>query len=300
MRVIIPGAAGGPLDLVIRAAIEPLAANLGRPVEVVNVPGEHGENAVMALLDAPADGHTILAATPCLLITGQFLPGFPRHPRAVFAPITRIGIASVVLAVSGLRPWRNVADLMDAAHARPGELRVGTSGVGTTSHLHMEHLTRFMGLAGFLRSVHFEAGQRAQMQALAAGEIDMVFNGAPALMPLIRDDSARAIAVGSRFRSIWTPELRALPAIGEIRPQASPDAMDWCGMVARAGTPPGALRALNTAFGTILELPGVRDALMAIGVLPNPDPTPADFAAFWDSEVPARRRLIEGARFRAG
>ncbi|MDB5412064.1 MAG: transporter [Rubritepida sp.] len=300
IRLVVPYSQGGSTGG-LAALIQPaMQAALGQPVELAWIPGNSGIIGASAVLEAPADGQTLLLGSSSLFTAHTFLFGnrLPYVPRTAFAPISRVGTTSVLVAVAASRPWQTIEDVVAAIRAQPGQLKAATSGVGSIGHMLIAQITEGLGLAGAVELVHYDEGGSLQAAALVAGDVDIAIAAAPGLLPLLRAGTVRALATTGKYRAVWTPELFLVPSIDEAYPDMAMDVSDWWGLVARAGTPEPVLAAVNDALGVALEVPAVRAAMSEQGILPYPDPAPDDFGAFWDEDLPVRQRLVEvsGAR----
>ena len=297
LRVVINIGAGGANDQIGRLVSERLAARLGLRLVVENIAGQGGNSGALNVLGAPPDGRTLLFTAANAITANAFLYGaiMPFDPLRDFAPIGRAGLGTILLVVPADRPWRDFAALVAHARANPGLLTAGSSGVGTISHLYIEELNRAAEMR--IRHQAYPGGAPA-IADLLAGRIDMMFDVIPAILPHVQAGRLRALAVGSEYRAVWTPALMETPAMGELLPGKGLDATNWWAFVARAGTPPEALTALNTALGSVLEEEALRSRLQALTVLPAADPSPADFRRFWEAQMPLWRALVErsGAR----
>ncbi|WP_424812063.1 Bug family tripartite tricarboxylate transporter substrate binding protein [Roseococcus sp. YIM B11640] len=274
---------------------------LRRPVEMAWIPGNSGITGAVAMIDAPADGHSVLVASSSLLTAHEFLFGdqLPYRPRRDFAPITRIGETAVLLVVPKDKPWADLSALIAAIRARPGEVKLATSGAGSIGHLVMALLLKRLGLpADAVAYQHHDEGGSFQARAVASGTADFAIAAATGLLPLIRTGTVRALATTGKYRAVWTQELTMVPTVTEAFPQTELDVDDWWGLVARSGTPDTAITAIGAAMGTALEVPSVRAAMTELGTLPVPDPSPADFVRFLEKEFPLRQQMVEasGAR----
>lgn len=279
---------GGPL---LQAIGRAAGQELGRPVEIESVTGGAGVEAGAALLAAPAHGDTLLVSTSALF-TG--LPGvaLPFRPREDFQPITRIGMSPLVGCVPASSPWQDAAAARAALAADPGAVPLGTPGQGSLSHQCLIRIWRELTTGPMPAPRHYEAGGNVLMLALARGEVGFALLPAAAAVPGIQQGRLRPLFVTSGHRAVWTRELERVPTLAELRPDFRLEVMEWWGIVARAGLPAGDAAQLNAAFGRALEALPIRNGMLANGVLPNPDPTPEDFARFWDAELPLRQAFI--------
>jgi tripartite-type tricarboxylate transporter receptor subunit TctC len=289
---------GGPL---LQAIGRLTGQALGRPVVIESITGGAGIEAASALLAAPADGSTVLVSTSALFTSLAMLVdgGLPFRPREDFQPITRVGMAPLVACVTAASPWRDAAAARDALAANPLGARLGTPGLGSLSHQFLALLWREWLPGAMPEPRHYDAGGNVLMAALAQGEVEFGLLPAAAAVPGIQQGRVRPLFVTSRYRAVWTRELEMVPTLSEIRPEFQQDVMEWWGVMARAGTPAAEAARLNAAFGSALEALPIRTGMLAGGVLPNPDPTPEDFARFWDAELPIRQGFVRLAGLRA-
>lgn len=291
MRFVVTFPPGGSNDRVGRLLAGAMSPLLGQPIEVVNIVGDLGNRGAAAVLEAPADGHTLIVSSSNVLASNAaiFPQQTPFDPLEAFAPVGRVGIGTILLAVPAARPWRDMGALITQARANPGRIRAGTDGEGSFSHLYTLALARAAGLRFEIVHLNGGAGSAA---AVAAGEVDFNFTIASTLLPLVADGRARPLMVGSKLRAVWVPALVEIPSVEDVLPSATIDATEWWALAARAGTPPEILQALNQLlFGLLDGNEALRGALAAMAILPNPDPTPADFRTFWQADILRWREL---------
>jgi tripartite-type tricarboxylate transporter receptor subunit TctC len=147
IRLLVGFAPGGAIDIVARLIAPALAARLGQPVVVENRAGAGGNIAAEALSHAPADGHTLMLATPGpLTVSPSIYRRLPFDPEHSFAPVAQLGVILDVLAVPAARPWQSMAELLAAVRAKPGDLNFSHSGVGSGSHVGVVLLRSLTGV----------------------------------------------------------------------------------------------------------------------------------------------------------
>ena len=237
MRLVVPFAPGGAVDITGRLLAERLQPLLGQTVVVENRGGAGGNLGADAVAKGEKDGHTLLLGAASILCANKFLyrRSMPFEPLRDLAPITRVTTGTVLLVVNAERPWRSFADLVAAAKARPGVLTMGSSGTGTISHLTIEKVKKSAGVD--ITHVPYRGGGPA-IQDLLSGSIDMMFDVMPAIMPHVREGRFRALAVGSAERIGYVPELRDVPGMKELLPDAGIDMQSWYAIAAPAGVEP--------------------------------------------------------------
>ena len=239
VQLILPWPAGGQTDLTIRILAEEAEPLLGQPVVVVNKPGAAGTLVAPTLKAAEPDGHTI-GQVPITVYRHALMNHVPWDPVTDLAPILQVSGVSFGLLVPGNSPFRSVAEMIDWALKRPGELIMGSTGVGTTAHLAMEEIL----LQNNVKYVHVPyKGTADQMLAIASGQI-MAGVNSTGFAPWVEKGQLRLIATFNAARNPRWPDAPTMRELGY--PQAvytSP----W-GLSAPAGTPPAVIQKLHDVF----------------------------------------------------
>ncbi len=239
IQLIVPWPAGGGTDLSIRVLAEEAGQRLGQTVVVINRPGAAGTLVAPLLKAAAPDGHTI-GQLPLPVLRHALMNKVPWDPLTDLSPILQVSGTTFGLLVPHGSPWQKVQDLLDWARARPGELMLGSTGMGSTPHLAMEDLLGAQNIQ--YTHVPFK-GTTDQMLALASGNI-MAGMNSTGFAPWVEQGKLRLLAVFSEQRSARWPQVPTMKELGF--PQAvyhSP----W-GLVAPAGTPPAVVTQLHDAF----------------------------------------------------
>lgn len=239
VQLIVPWPAGGQTDLTIRLLAEEAEPVLGQPVVVINRPGAAGTLVAPALKAAEPDGHTI-GQVPITVYRHALMNTVPWDPVADLAPIVQVSGVSFGLLVPTASPFRSASELIEWAIRHPGELILGSTGVGTTAHLAMEEILLQHGV----RYVHVPyRGTADQMLAVAGGQI-MAGVNSTGFTPWVEKGQMRLLATFSASRNPRWPDTPTLRELGY--PQAvytSP----W-GLAAPAGTPAAVIQKLHDAF----------------------------------------------------
>ena len=292
IRLIVPIAAGGALDITARLLGERITPLLGQTVVVENRAGAGGNIGAQFVASAERDGHTIMLAAANTLAANKWLYGarMPIEPTRDLAPITRVSTGTILLVVNAQRPWRSFAELIAFARANPGRVTMGSSGTGTTSHLFIEKLKRAAGVD--ITHVPYRGGGPA-IQDLVAGNIDMMFDVMPALIPHVREGRFRALAVGSAARVAYVPGVENVPGMDELMPGQGIDAQAWYALVAPGGTPMPILARWHEAIARIIREGDLAARLTPLGFQAMTDASPEAFLAFWRQEEVAWRQLVE-------
>src|SRR3954447_24335865 len=283
VRLVVPIAAGGALDITARMLGEKLSPLLGQPVVVENRAGAGGNIGAEFVARSDKDGHTLLIGAANTLAANKYLYGsrMPIDPLKELAPITRVSTGTILLVVNAQRSWKSFAELVAAAKKDPGKITMGSSGTGTTSHLYMEMVKRVAGID--ITHVPYRGGGPA-IQDLLSGNIDMMFDVMPALMPHVREGRFRAIAVGSAGRVTYVPGLEDVPGMDELLPGKGVDAQVWYALLAPAGTPAPVLARLHDVAVQVVQAPEFGERLVPLGFQPVTDASPEAFGAFWKAE----------------
>ena len=280
IRLIVPYAAGGPIDVTVRALAERVKDTLG-PVIVDNKPGAGGNLGADLVAKAAPDGLTIgIAATATHAINPWLFAKMPYDAARDFAPITQMLRVPNVLVMNTETAQRlriqSLADLVRYAKAHPGQLNFGSGGNGSAGHLAGEMFKRAAGI--FAVHIPYNGGNPAQL-ALLSAQVDFNFDNLATAAPNIHSGKLLALAVTTAQRSSALPEI---PAMSETLKGFEIDT--WWGLVAPAGTPREVIERLNKAFTTALQAPETRSRFGALLAEPVAT-TPEQFAAFMKKEL---------------
>jgi tripartite-type tricarboxylate transporter receptor subunit TctC len=271
IRVVVTSPAGGSNDIINRTLAAKLTEYLGQPVVIDNKPGASGFVAAESVAKAAPDGHTLLAATEATLVTNPlFFAKVPYDAQRDFTPVTIAVEIDYVLLVHPSVPARSVHELIALAKAQPGRLNYASSGNGSSFHLGMELFKRLAGVD--MVHVPFK-GSALSVNAMLAGEVQVMLNGTVNGLPLAKSGKLRALAVTGAKRSPLAPELPTVAESGLPGYEMS----GWFGTVAPAGTPAAVIARLNAEYVRALHAPEVRTRLEGFGLDIVGD-TPEDMA----------------------
>ena len=290
IRLIVPYAAGGPIDATARILAERVKDTLG-PVIIDNKPGAGGNIGADAVAKAAPDGLTIgIAATATHAVNPWLYRKMPYNAASDFAPITQILRVPNVLVVNADTAQRlqinTLADLIRYAKAHPGKLNFASGGNGSAGHLAGEMFKAQAGI--FAVHIPYNGGNPAQL-ALLSGQVDFNFDNLATAAPNIRAGKLKALAVTTLQRSSFLPEV---PPVADTLKGFAIDT--WWGLVAPAGTPKDVLARLNQAFVAALEAPDTRARFAALLAEPVPT-TPEAFGAFMASERAKYATLVKAS-----
>jgi tripartite-type tricarboxylate transporter receptor subunit TctC len=282
-RIVVPYAAGGPVDFPARLLIDRLAAQTKGVFILENRPGAGGSIGLTTVVQAPSDGGTFLLTTSSVTMVPTIYPKLAFDPLRDLTSISLVTEVSISLAVRANHLVRDLADLISKAKATPGKYTFASGGVGTGNHLAGELFKKLAGID--LLHVPFR-GVAPALTALYAGDVDMLFAGTVETVTHARDGRIRVLGVGTPQR---VPELPDSPAIGEIVPGYV--ATNWYALFAPRGLPDGIATRLQAELAKTREDPALKDKAAAVGItmiLTGADVLRARIAA----EVPRWKQII--------
>jgi len=272
LRIVVPFAAGGGVDILTRVLAQHLGEALKQPVTIDNRTGAGGNVGVDAVAKSAADGYTlVMATTGTHTINPGLYKSMPFDAEKDFAPITLVASVPNLLVVNPAVPARDVRELVAHAKSQPGKLSYASFGNGTGNHLSGE---MFKAMAG-LDVVHvpYKAAPQA-VTDLIAGQTAFAFVNTPLALPHVRAGKLRALAVTGGRRSAATPEYPTMNEAGVPNYVVE----SWYGLMAPAGTPAAVVARLHKEVVAVLAKPEVREffARQGADVVTS---APAEFAA---------------------
>ncbi len=288
IHLVVPYAAGGPLDLIARALAEGVKDSLGTVV-IDNRPGAGGNIGADLVAKAAPDGRIIVMGAVATHAINPWLYGhIPYDPIRDFTPITLVAQVPNVLVMNAQTAARlkiaRVADLVAYAKAHPGQLNFGSGGNGSAGHLAGEMLKSEAGI----HAVHIAyAGAAPAQLALLGGQVDFVFDNLASAAANIRSGKLKALAVTTRSRSSTMPDLPTMIEAG----LPGFDISTWFGLFGPAHLSNEITTRLNKAFVAALGTPKVKARMAAMMADPAPT-TPAQFGAFVQSELAKYRQVV--------
>jgi len=245
IRMIIPFAPAGGTDIAARLLGEQLSAALGQQVVADNRPGANGIIAGEALRASPADGHTILVATAASFGAAPALgQKLPYDVERDFAPVAMLGLFPLVLNASPALPVSDLKGFLDLARRSPGALNYASAGVGGTNHLVFELIAEAAGIS--VAHVPYRGAALAATDVMN-GQVQAMVDSLAASLQNIEGGKLRALGVTTANRQPQLPDTPTLKEQGVdvVYP-------GWASLVVPAGTPPGAIDALNAAVNKAL------------------------------------------------
>ena len=287
VRIIVPAAPGGNLDIVARATAQKVSEGLGRAVIVENRPGANTVIGTELVARSAPDGYTLLMMSTSFLVAPLLMRDPPYDPVRDFAGVSVVATLPQMLVVHPSLPVKSVRELIALAKSRPGEVNCATSGNGSGSHLALE---RFKVAAGVrLNRIPFNGDAPAIVQ-LVGGQISVKFDNLSTSIPHVSAGRLRALGVTTPQRSELLP---AVPAIAETLPGY--EASIFNGISAPAATPRETLTRLHGEIGKFVQVPEIRSRFAQQGVELRASATPEEFSGFIRSEYPRYAKLVREA-----
>ncbi|MBV7481824.1 tripartite tricarboxylate transporter substrate binding protein [Bordetella sp. BOR01] len=273
IRLVVPFAAGGSVDVTARVLAKGLAPRLGQAVVVENRTGAAGFIGTQNVVNSPADGYSIVMASAGIISVAPYLyKDMPFDPTKDLAPITPVVDGVNVLVVRPKSPATTVGAFIDMAKAEPGKLNFGSSGVGASDYMATQ---LFMAMTDTrMTNISYRGGGPAMVDLLA-GNVDFMLSAVAPAVSQIKAGQLRALGVTSSER------LEVLPDVPTIAEAGVPgyDSVAWYGLFAPAGTPAAIIDRINRETAEVLKDPGVRKQLVDSGLLPHIS-SPQEFAAY--------------------
>ncbi len=259
IKMLVPFAAGGTVDIVARLLGVRLAEELGQPLVVENKGGAGGTIAAAMLAKSPGDGYTLMMMHQGLAFNASLYPDLPYDTLRDLAPIAHVGATPNALVVTLLLPVKTMLEFLAYARANPGGIAYGSGGIGSAGHISVELLQSLTGTK--LTHVPYK-GSGPAITDLISGQIQAMLLTMPAVMPYVKGGKVRAIATSGARRSPALPELPTIAEAGVPGYEYTP----WYGMFGPGALPKPLIARLNSAVNRALADAGVREKLAQQGL----------------------------------
>ena len=287
IRMLIGFSAGSTTDVLARTVGQKMAEAWGQQVVVDNRPGAGGISASTTVATATPDGYTLLMVSAGHAATAAMFTKLPYDTLRDFAGISRVANVPSILVVAPALGVKSVKELIALAKARPGQLNFSSPGVDSANHLAGE---LFKTLAG-IQAVHVPyKGIPEAVTAVISGSVQFNFSPVVNTLALSRDGKLLALAASTGKRSAAQPDVPTVAEAGVPGYVFDP----WFGILAPAKTPKALLARLSGEIARILQLPDVKERLLALGAEPAPT-TPEGFDAHVRAEVAKFRKIVQDA-----
>src|SRR5712691_452166 len=288
IRIVVPLAAGGNVDIVARALAEPISKSLGQPVVVENRPGASSLVGTQFVAKSAADGYTLLAMANTFATVPLIVPDPGYDPLKDFAGVTQTCLVPQVLVVNPSLPAQSVRELIALARAQPGGISYATSGNGSTGHMAAELFNRQAGVK--MLHVPYKGNSQALVDVIG-GQVAMMFDQVSTSAPQIKAGKVRALAVTSLKRSPLLPEV---PTVDESGMPGFDD-ITFNGLVAPAGTARAILARLQQAVAKAVSDAELYKRFIERGIELKASGSPEEFSAHIKAEFEKKGRLAREA-----
>jgi len=290
VRIILPQAAGGAVDVALRPIAQKLTEALGQSVVVDNRPGANGGIGTEIVARATPDGYTLLMGNSGPLTVNPVLyKKLPYDPVKDFAPITQGTSYMYVLVVPAAMPVTGLADFVALLKAKPGQMTYGSTGIGGGNHLAGELFNLMTGT----QSIHVPyTGSAAALAALLGGQLNYMFDTVITAVPHLRAGRLRGIGVTALRRASSLPEVPTLDELG----LKGFELTQWQAVVAPAGTPKPVVNLLYREVARALKMPDVVERLATQGGNELVGNTPEEFAQVIKNDLAKYAKLVKAAK----
>jgi len=286
VRIVVPFTPGGGLDIQARLFGKKFYETLGQTFVIENRTGAGGLIGAEAVARAAPDGYTVLFSSASLAVNVSLYKKLAFDPVKDFDPVSWVSSVPLVLVVHPSVPVKNVPELVALAKKRAGQFNASSNGVGTTSHLSIEMLKQYAGVA--VTHVPYKGGGPATT-AVLSGEVDIAFVPVLSAQPFMKSGKVKVLAVTTAKRSSILPDV---PTMKSFYPEFESD--NWYAFFVPAGTPQDIVTKLNAEILKALKAPDVIDYLSHDGADPVGS-TPAELAANYRREIVKYAKLIKAA-----
>jgi tripartite-type tricarboxylate transporter receptor subunit TctC len=289
VRWVVPYPPGGATDIIARLIGNRLSERLGQQFIIENKPGAGNNIGTEAVVNAPADGYTILLVNPANAVNASLYAKLPFNFMRDIAPIAGFARVPNIMVVNPNVPAKTVAEFIEYAKANPGKINMASSGNGTSVHLTGELFKAMTGVQ--MQHVPYR-GSALALTDMLSGQVQVMFDNMPSVISHVKSGGVRALAVSTASRS---PELPDVPTIDET--VKGFEASAWFGMGAPKGTPQEIIAKLNKEVGEILAEPALKARIAEMGGVPITG-SPAEFGALVQAETDKWEKVVKfaGAR----
>jgi tripartite-type tricarboxylate transporter receptor subunit TctC len=286
---VVPFAPGGGTEFLARLLGQRLEQRLGKPFVIENRPGGGGVIGALSVARAAPDGYTILMApAPVMAINAALHKKLPYDPAVDFVPVALVVATPYVLVVAPSLPVQSVADLVELAKAKGGQLSFASAGLGTPHHLFAQLFKSMTGVE--MTHVPYR-GSVPALSDVAAGHVQLMFCDIPPALSLINEGKVRALGVSTKER------VAALPGVSSIAEQglAGFDSASWQMVVAPAATPEDVVQRLHAEIKDLMVQPEIKEYASKMGLLPIDTPSVPSLRVFVQTEIARWGKVVEQA-----
>ncbi|HEV2008127.1 MAG TPA: tripartite tricarboxylate transporter substrate binding protein [Burkholderiales bacterium] len=291
VRLIVPFAAGGNVDITARQIAPGVSELLGQNLIVDNRVGAGGIIGAEVVAKSAPDGYTLMmGSNSTVSVAPSLYPKLSYHPVRDFAPISLVATTPFVLVVHPSVPAKTVKELIALAKSRPGKMTMASGGTGSSNHLVGELFQSLTG-AKFTHIPYKGAGPAGV--DLMAGQVDLLFDQLSSSVGPIKSGKIRPLAVTSRARAAVFPHIPTMKEAGV----ADYEVTNITGVLAPAGTPADIINKLNAAILKVLSLAATKERFAGIGLEPAPG-TPEQFSAYIKEDFARWTKVVKEANIK--
>jgi|CryBogDrversion2_11_1035321.scaffolds.fasta_scaffold00947_2 tripartite-type tricarboxylate transporter receptor subunit TctC len=291
IRMVVPYAAGGAVDVLGRPVAQRMSELLGQPVIIDNRPGANATLGTDNVARSPADGYSIVLTSIVHYLVPYFSKNVPYDTFKDFTPISSIAVTPNILAVHPSLGVNNMKEFIEYARKNPEKLFYGTTGVGSTHHLAGILLAQMANIN--IEHLPYKGGNPTITDAIG-GQIPMVILTSPTILPYSKTGKLKALAIIEGKRSKTLPDL---PTIGETVPgYAIPDL--WLGVLGPAGMNKAVVDKLNTSLRQAVNTPEVKQKLEAFGFEVTGTANADEFANSLKGDMEVFKKIIVTANIK--
>ena len=288
IRIIVPFAAGGNVDITARLVAPGLSDALGQPVVVENKPGAGGTIGADLVAKSQPDGYTLLmGSNSTFSVAPSLYPNHPYNPLRDFSPVITIASAPFVLVTNPAGSAKTAAELVAQAKANPGKLTMASAGTGSSNHLVGELFQEISG-ARFTHIPYKGSGQA--LTDLMGGQVDLHFDQITSASSHIQAGKLKALMVTAPQRVPMLPDVPTAAESGYARFQAT----NVTGLIAPAGTPREIIDKLNAATQKVIAQAAVREKFAGLGA-ETVGGTPEEFGVYIKDDFAKWTRIVKDA-----
>jgi tripartite-type tricarboxylate transporter receptor subunit TctC len=289
IRMVVPYPPGGATDAMSRLAAQKIQEKLGVTVVVENRSGANGQVGSQAVLQAGADGYTILGSASIHVMARSVMRNVPYDPVADFVPLARTARGPLVMVMSPQRPQRTIPEVVAAARAEPARWTFATSSLGSAGHLGTIEFNRVTGST--IEIVGYR-GTAPALTDVAAGNAQLMFDPVLATLPMVRGGQLRGLGIATAARTPLAPDLPTLAEAG----LPGFEFYSWYGIWAPRGVPPEIVARYNAALVDGMREAAVVERLTGLGFEPVAESV-AEVERFITADVARNVELLRIANF---
>ncbi|EKU28782.1 hypothetical protein N879_17645 [Alcaligenes sp. EGD-AK7] len=287
ITIIVPFPAGGTLDNLTRSLAQKMSDDFKQPVIIDNKPGAGTVIGTEIVARAAPDGYTLGMVANSFAINPSLYDNLRYDTVKDFTPVSWVAYTPHLLVANPDVPVKSLADVIATAKSKPGELSFASFGAGTSPHIAIERLKA----EAKIDVLHIPyKGQAPALNDLLGGHVDMMFANTPDVLPHVKSGKLRAIALANDTRLESIPEVPTFKGAGVDNMNSN----SWYGVIVPSGTPASIVEKLSAEFVRIVNLPEIRERLLAQGLEPA-GTTSAEFAEYLKSEMEMAAKVVKAS-----